>query len=71
MKRLLKFFGFVSVLGSAAAGVYYFFFMRKKKPSVELYFDDGSMLAFDQTAAEAGEFLGLADDILAMSPVIG
>ncbi|MHB9150955.1 MAG: hypothetical protein ACYC33_12920 [Thermoleophilia bacterium] len=71
MKKLFKFFGFLSVLGSAAAGVYYFFFMRKKKPSVELYFDDGSMLAFDDSAPEAGEFLALADDVLAMSPVIG
>lgn len=71
MKKLFKFFGFLSVLGSAAAGVYYFFFMRKKKPSVELYFDDGSMLAFDESAPEAGEFLALADDVLAMSPVIG
>lgn len=71
MKKLFKFFGFLSVLGSAAAGVYYFFFMRKKKPSVELYFDDGSMLAFDESAPEAGGFLALADDVLAMSPVIG
>ncbi|HZK49740.1 MAG TPA: hypothetical protein VFD74_09110 [Thermoleophilia bacterium] len=71
MKKLLKFFGFVSILGSAAVGVYYFFFMRKKKPSVELYFDDGSMLAFDESASEAGEFLALADDVLALSPVIG
>ena len=44
--------------------------MRKKKPQVELYFDDGSMLAFDQTAPEAGAFLGVAEDILAVSPVI-
>lgn len=71
MKKLFKFFGFLSVLGSAAACVYYFFFMRKKKPSVELYFDDGSMLAFDESAPEAREFLALADDVLAMSPVIG
>ncbi len=70
MKKLLKFFGFVSVIGSAAAGVYYLFFMRKKKPLVELYFDDGSMLALDDSAPEAAEFLALADDVLAMSPVL-
>ncbi len=70
MKKLLKFFGFVSVLGSAAAGVYYYFFMRQKKPLVELYFDDGAMLALDDTSTDAAEFLALADDVLAMSPVV-
>ena len=70
MKRLLKVFGFISVVGSAAAAVYYFFFMRTKKPLVELYFEDGAMLAFDESAEGAAEFLALADDVLAMSPVV-
>ncbi|MHB1345129.1 MAG: hypothetical protein ACYCX3_12340 [Thermoleophilia bacterium] len=70
MKKLLKFFGFLSVLGSAAAGVYYYLFMRQKKPLVELYFDDGAMLALDDSSTDAAEFLALADDVLAMSPVV-
>jgi hypothetical protein len=71
MRKLLKIFGFLSVIGSAIAGIYYFFFMRKKKPLVELYFDDGTMLALDESAPESAEFLTLADDVLAMSPVAG
>lgn len=70
MKRLLKGFGLLSLLGSAVAGAYYFFFMREKKPQVELYFDDGSMLALEGSAPEAAPFLTLADDILAKSPVV-
>ncbi len=46
MKRVLKFFGIFALLASAAAGAYYFFFVRARNPQVELYFDDGSMLAF-------------------------
>ena len=69
MKKVLKLFGFLTVVASAAAGVYYWFFMRQKKPQVELYFDDGSMLALAGDAPEAGPFLNVADDILATSPV--
>jgi hypothetical protein len=36
MKRVLKLFGALTILGSVAAGVYYFFFMRSRKPQVEL-----------------------------------
>ncbi|MCZ7662210.1 MAG: hypothetical protein M5U22_04375 [Thermoleophilia bacterium] len=70
MKRILKLFGFLSLIGSAAAGVYYYFFVRQEKPQVELYFDDGSMLALQGSAPEAAPFLGVADDILAKSPVM-
>jgi hypothetical protein len=69
MKKILKVFGFLSLLGSAAAGVYYYFFVRQQKPQVELYFDDGSMLALQGSDAVAAPFLALADDILAKSPV--
>ena len=35
------------------AGAYYFFFVRSRNPQVELYFDDGSMLAFPGNTGEA------------------
>ena len=69
MKRLLKLFGVLSVLGSLAAAAYYFLVMRTTKPQVELYFDDGAMLAFPGSAAEAEPFMQLAADILMASPV--
>jgi hypothetical protein len=69
MKRLLKVFGVVSLLGSLAAAAYYFLVMRTSKPQVELYFDDGSMLALPGSAAEARPFMQLAADILAASPI--
>lgn len=69
MKRLLKLFGALTILGSMAAGVYYFFFMRSRKPQVELYFDDGSMLAMQGNAAEAAPFVSVAEGILAANPI--
>lgn len=70
MKKIFKLFGFLTVVASAAAGVYYWFGMRQKKPQVELYFDDGSMLALQGDAMDAFPFLNVADDILASSPVV-
>jgi hypothetical protein len=69
MKRVLKLFGALTILGSVAAGVYYFFFMRSRKPQVELYFDDGSMLAMQGNAAEAAPFVSVAQEILAANPI--
>jgi hypothetical protein len=70
MKRLFKFFAFLSLIASAAAGVYYYFFMRRSKPQVELYFEDGSMLAFPGSSPDATAFVQVADEILAKSPVM-
>lgn len=70
MKKLLKFVAVLSLIATAAGGVYYYFFMREQKPQVELYFDDGSMLALQGSSPEAAPFLNLADDILAKSPVM-
>lgn len=70
MKKILRFFGFLTVVASAAAGAYYWFAMRQKKPQVELYFDDGSMVALQGDESEAASFLNVADAILASSPVI-
>jgi hypothetical protein len=71
MKRFMQVFGVFTVLGSMAAGAYYYFFMRSRKPQVELYFDDGSMLAMQGNAAEAAPFITLASDILAAHPIAG
>jgi len=69
MKKLLKAFGILTFLGGLAAAAYYFVFMRVRKPQVELYFDDGSMLALPGDAPEAEGFVGIAMEILEASPV--
>jgi hypothetical protein len=71
IKRCMQVFGLVAVLGSTAAGIYYFLFRRSRKLQVELYFDDGSMLAMPGNAAEAAPFVKVAQDILASHPVEG
>lgn len=65
MKRVLTLFGALTLLGSLVAGAYYFFFMRARKPQVELYFEDGSMLAMQGDAPEAAPFVSVAEKILA------
>jgi len=69
MKRFFKFFGIFALVGSVIAGTYYFFFVRSRNPQVELYFDDGSMLAFPGNTDEAAPFIAAASDILAQSPI--
>jgi len=69
MKKIFKLFGFLTIVASAAAGAYYWFAMRQKKPQVELYFDDGSMLALQGSDMDAAPFLNVANDVLAGSPV--
>ena len=69
IKSIFKVFGVVTLLGSVAAGAYYFLFVRTRKPQVEMYFDDGSMLAMPGDTAEAAPFLAAAAEVLAASPV--
>ena len=71
MKRLLTVFGIFTLLASAAAGAYYFLFLRQRSPQVELYFDDGSMLAMPGNTEEAEPFVKVAQEILASNPVAG
>jgi len=71
MKRVLKIFGALTLVGSLGAGAYYFFFMRTRKPQVELYFDDGSMLALPGSSAEAAPFMAIAGEVLSASPITG
>lgn len=69
MKRFLKIFGLFALLGSMGAGIYYFLFVRSRNPQVELYFDDGSMLAFPGNTNDAAPFIAAANEILTQSPV--
>lgn len=69
MKPVVKALGIVTLLGSMAAGGYYFLVVRPRKPQVELYFDDGSMLAMPGNTGEAEPFMKVAAEILAANPV--
>jgi len=69
MKPGLKVFGALTLLGSVAAGTYYYLFLRSRKPQVELYFDDGSMIALPGDAAEAAPFMAIATEVLENNPV--
>jgi len=69
VKKGLKLFGALTLLGSLAAGGYYFLFMRSRKPQIELYFDDGSMLALPGDAEEAAPFMQIAGEILKVNPI--
>ena len=69
MKPVVKALGIVTLLGSMAAGGYYFLVVRPRKPQVELYFDDGSMLAMPGNTGEAEPFMAVAAEILAANPV--
>jgi hypothetical protein len=69
MKRVLKVFGLFALIGSVVAGAYYFLFLRTRGPQVELYFEDGSMLAFPGNTDEAAPFVVAAAEILTASPL--
>jgi len=68
-KRVFTVFGALTLLGSLAAGAYYYVLMRGRKPQVELYFDDGSMIALPADAAEAEPFVTVANEILKAVPI--
>jgi|WetSurMetagenome_2_1015567.scaffolds.fasta_scaffold19926_3 hypothetical protein len=68
-KKVFTVFGALTLVGSLAAGAYYFIFMRGRKPQVELYFDDGSMVALPADTAEAAPFMAVADVVLKAAPV--
>jgi hypothetical protein len=69
VKKGLKLFGALTLVGSLAAGGYYFLFVRSRQPQVELYFDDGSMLALPGDSAEAAPYMAAARAVLKASPV--
>jgi hypothetical protein len=68
-KRVFTVFGALTLVGSIAAGAYYFIFMRGRKPQVELYFDDGSMVALPADTAEAAPFVKVANEVLQVAPI--
>jgi len=68
-KKVFTVFGALTLVGSIAAGLYYFLFMRGRKPQVELYFDDGSMVALPADATDAAPFVAVANEVLKASPV--
>jgi hypothetical protein len=68
-KRVFTVFGALTLVGSVTAGVYYFIFMRGRKPQVELYFDDGSMVALPTDTPEAAPFVDVANEVLRVVPV--
>lgn len=69
MKPSVKAVGALTLLGSVAAGAYYLLFLRSRKPQVELYFDDGSMIALPGEAAEAAPFMAIATEVLKNNPL--
>lgn len=71
MRRILKVFGALTLVGSLAAGSYYYLFMRSRKPQVELYFDDGSMVALPGESPEAAPFMAVAVEVLETNPITG
>lgn len=68
-KPAFKIVGALTLLASLAAGAYYLIFVRSHKPQVELYFDDGSMLAMPGESQEAAPFLKVAAEVLSANPV--
>lgn len=69
MRRVVKLFGILAFIGSVAAGLYYFLFVRSRHPQVELYFDDGSMVALPGNSDEAAPLVAAAAEILKQSPI--
>lgn len=58
------FTGFLLSVASAL-GITYLLRRMRRQPRVELYFDDGSMLAINNKTSElSGRLTGMADDLL-------
>lgn len=68
-RRGLRVFGALALVGGLVGGAYYYLFARSRRPQFELYFDDGSMLAFRGDSAEATPFMQIAEQILESNPV--
>ncbi len=68
MKRVLQDLRDLRPRRELVAGAYYFLFVRSRNPQVELYFDDGSMLAFPGDTDEAAPFMAAAGEMLDAEP---
>ncbi len=64
MARGRFFFGFLLSVASAL-GLTYLLRRIRRQPRVEMYFDDGSMLAINSKTSEvSARITGMADDLL-------
>ena len=64
MARGRLFFGFLLSVASAL-GLTYLLRRIRKQPQVEMYFDDGSMLAINSKSSEvSAKITGMADEML-------
>lgn len=64
MARGRFFFGFLLSVASAL-GLTYLLRRIRRQPRVEMYFDDGSMLAINSKTSEvSARMTGMADDLL-------
>lgn len=71
MKKVIKILAVILAFATLGVAAYYYFVMRQKKPQVELYFEDGSMLALPSKSPDAAPFVTVAKEILEKSPVCG
>ena len=61
-RKALGLFGFVT--GLAAGSVVYRRTVARRRERVDVYFDDGSMITYDDGSPEAGTLLPIARDAL-------
>jgi len=65
VRALRRLLGFLTLAGIAFAGIVIYrrrFLARRER--VDLYFEDGSLVSFEQGADGAGRLLPLAHDVL-------
>jgi hypothetical protein len=65
VRALRKLLGFLTLVGIAFAGIVIYrrrFLARRER--VDLYFEDGSLVSFEQGSDGAGRLLPLAHDVL-------
>ena len=65
MRALRKLLGFLTLVGIAFAGIVVYrrrFVERRER--VDLYFENGSLLSFEQGSDDAGRLLPLAHDVI-------
>ena len=65
MRALRKLFGFLTLVGIAFAGIVIYrrrFVARRER--IDLYFEDGSLLSFEQGSDGAGRLLPLAHQVI-------
>lgn len=65
MRALRRLLGFLTLVGIAFAGIVIYrrrFLERRER--VDLYFEDGSLMSFEQGSDDAGRLLPLAHDVV-------